>query len=181
MGVPLDQWNWVWMQWDCRLSTGLLPSSRLCRLWSWKEDLQRAWDRVRRAVWDQAELSLCQHDCLVTVRDEARCRRGHNDQSHQGHQCSDTTLTGESRFHWSNPLGLNLGPSWQKANRWTYKLVELCTNAVRLQALDKEAIQRLQCRFWTQCLLPRLKQYYLENHERIVFLTIESQHYFWIC
>ncbi len=27
------------MQWDCRFSTGLPPSSRLCRLWSWKEDL----------------------------------------------------------------------------------------------------------------------------------------------
>jgi hypothetical protein len=32
--------------------------------------------------------------------------RGHNDQSHCSHQCSETTLTGESRFHISTPLGL---------------------------------------------------------------------------
>jgi hypothetical protein len=30
---------------------------------------------------------------------QARLRRGHNDQSRQGHQCRETTLTGESRFH----------------------------------------------------------------------------------
>jgi hypothetical protein len=36
-GDSLDQWNIVWMQWDCRLSTGLPPSIRLCRLWSEKK------------------------------------------------------------------------------------------------------------------------------------------------
>jgi hypothetical protein len=40
------------------------------------------------------------------VRDGARLRRGHNDdQSRQGHQCSETTLTGESRFHVRTPQG----------------------------------------------------------------------------
>ncbi len=34
---------------------------------------------------------------------------GHNDQSRQGHQCSKTTLTGESRFHISSPLGIEPG------------------------------------------------------------------------
>ncbi len=34
----------------------------------------------------------------------ALLRRGHNDQSCQGHQCSETMLTGESRFHISTPL-----------------------------------------------------------------------------
>jgi hypothetical protein len=68
-GSPLDQWDMVWMQWDCRLSTGLPPpSSRLCRLWSWKEDLQRAWNRDRRAVWDQVGLSHCRHGSLVMVQ-----------------------------------------------------------------------------------------------------------------
>ncbi len=43
---------------------------------------------------------------LVMVRDEARLRRGHNDQSRQVHQCSKTTLTGESRFHRSIPQGI---------------------------------------------------------------------------
>jgi hypothetical protein len=40
----------------------------------------------------------------VTVPDEARLRRGHNDdQSHRGHQCSETMLAGESWFHISTP------------------------------------------------------------------------------
>ncbi len=119
MGGPLDQWNTVWVQWERRLYAGLPPSSRLCGLWSWKENLQRAWSWDRKAVWDQVGLSHCQHDCLVTVRDEACLRQGHNDQSCRGHQCSETMLTGESRFHLSTPRGLNLGPSWREANRWT--------------------------------------------------------------
>ncbi len=41
---------------------------------------------------------------LATVWDKARLRQGHNDQSRWGHQCSETTLTGESRFHISTPL-----------------------------------------------------------------------------
>jgi hypothetical protein len=36
-------------------------------------------------------------------------RRGHNDQSRLGHQCSETTLTGESRFHISTSLGIEPG------------------------------------------------------------------------
>ncbi len=43
---------------------------------------------------------------LRTVRDEARLRRGHYDQSRQGHQCSETSLTEESRFHINTPLGI---------------------------------------------------------------------------
>ncbi len=109
MGSPLDQWDMAWMQWDCRLSTGLPSSSRLCRLWSRKEDLQWAWNQDRRAVWDQVGLSHCRHEGLVTVRNEACLRRGHYDQSCRGHQCSKTTLTGESRFHFSTPLGIEPG------------------------------------------------------------------------
>ncbi len=41
--------------------------------------------------------------------DEARLRRGHDDQSRQGHQCSETILTGESRFHISPPRGFEPG------------------------------------------------------------------------
>jgi hypothetical protein len=92
--------------WDCSLSTGLPPSSRLRRLWSQKGDLQRAWNRDRKAVWDQVGLSHCRYESLVTVRDETRLRRGHNDdQSHRGHQCSKTSLTVESWFHISPPRG----------------------------------------------------------------------------
>ncbi len=114
---------------------GLPPSSRLCRLWSRKEDLQRAWNQDRTTMWDQVGLSHCRHDSLVTVWDEACLRRGYNDQPCRGHQCSETTLTGESRFHISTPLGLNQGPSCQEANGWPTGPVELCMNAVRLQAL----------------------------------------------
>ncbi len=68
---PLDQWDMVRIKWDCRLFTGLPPSSRLHRLWSQKGDLQRAWNRDRKAVWDQVGLSHCRHEGLVTVGDEA--------------------------------------------------------------------------------------------------------------
>jgi hypothetical protein len=105
-GSPLNQWDTVRMKWDCRLSTGLPPSSRLRQLWSQKGDLQRAWNRDRKAVWDQVGLSHCWHEGLVMVRDEAHLRQGHNDQSRRGHQCSETTLTGESRFHISTPEGI---------------------------------------------------------------------------
>ncbi len=72
-------------------------------------DLQRAWNWDRRAVWDQVGLSHCRYEGLVMVRDEARLRRGHrNGQSRRGHQCSETTITGESRFH--------PGPLWREAN-----------------------------------------------------------------
>ncbi len=58
----------------------------------------------------------------MTVRDEARLRRGHNDPSRRGHQCSDTTLTGEFRFHLSTPLGTEPGSLMTGSKRvvhWT--------------------------------------------------------------
>jgi hypothetical protein len=51
-----------------------------------------------------------------------RLRRGHNDQSCQGHQCSETTLTGESWFHMSTPLGIKPGSLMTGSKRvvhWT--------------------------------------------------------------
>ncbi len=50
-------------------------------------------------------LSHCRHEGLVMVWDRARLRRGYDDQLCQGHQCSKTTLTGESWFHISPPRG----------------------------------------------------------------------------
>ncbi len=100
------------------------PQSRLCRLWSRKEVLQRAWNWKRRAVWDQVGLSHCRHDGLVTVQDKARLRRGDNDQSLRGHQYSKTTLTGESRFHTSTPLGIepeSLMMGSKQVVHWTSK------------------------------------------------------------
>jgi hypothetical protein len=44
------------------------------------------------------------------VRDEAHLRRGHrNHQLHRGHQCSETKLTGDSRFHIITPWGFEPG------------------------------------------------------------------------
>jgi hypothetical protein len=91
------------------IAGSLQNSPQQRRLWSWKEDLQRAWNWDRRAVWDEVGLSHCRYDSLVTVWDEAFLRQGHNDQSRQGHQCSETTLTGESRLHISTPLGIEPG------------------------------------------------------------------------
>jgi hypothetical protein len=58
----------------------------------------------------------------VTVRDEARLRRGHNDQSRRGHQCSETMLTGEFLFNKSTPLGIEPGSLMMGSKRvvqWT--------------------------------------------------------------
>ncbi len=55
--------------------------------------------------------------------------------SPRGHQCCETMLKGESRFHIGTPLGIE--PSWREANRWTTRPVGLCMNVVRLQALHK--------------------------------------------
>ncbi len=127
---------------------GSPPSSRLCLLSSRKEDLPRAVNPGQRAVWDQVGFSHCRYDGLVTVWNEARLRWGHNDQSRQGHQCSKTMITGESQFHISTPWGLNPGPSWQEAKGWTTGPVELCMNAVRLQAFTLQ-------RFWHSNKTPR--------------------------
>jgi hypothetical protein len=97
----------TWWGWSPQ---GSPPSSRLHRLWSWKVDLQRAWNRDRRAVWDQVGLSQCRHEGQVMVRDKARLRWVHrNDLSRRGHQCSETTLTGKSQFHISPSRGFEPG------------------------------------------------------------------------
>jgi hypothetical protein len=106
------------------------PSSRLCQLWSRKEDKQRAWNQDRKAVWDQVGISHCQHNSQVTVWDEARFRWGHNDQSYQGHQCSETTLIVESWFHISTPLGIEPGSLMMGSKgltHWTSETVYECS------------------------------------------------------
>ncbi len=66
----------------------------------------------------------------MTVRDEARRRRDHNDQSRQGHQCHETTLTGESRFHISTPLEIESGSLMmgsKQVDHWTSGTVYECS------------------------------------------------------
>jgi hypothetical protein len=75
-------------------------------------------------------ISHCRHESLVTVRDEAHLQRGHNYQSHRGHQCSETTLTGESRFHISTPLGIESGSLMTGSKgltHWTSETVYECS------------------------------------------------------
>jgi hypothetical protein len=75
-------------------------------------------------------LSHCRHDRVVTVQDEARLRQGHNDQSCQDHQCSETTLTGESRFHIRTPLGIETGSlitGSKRVDHWTSLTVYECS------------------------------------------------------
>ncbi len=74
--------------------------------------------------------SHCRHDGLVTVRDKARLRRGHNYQSRRSHQGSETTLTWESQFHLSTPLGIEpgslmTGSKW--VDHWTSGTVYECS------------------------------------------------------
>jgi hypothetical protein len=75
-------------------------------------------------------LSHCQYDGLGTVQDEARLRRGHNNQSGRGHQCSEITLTGEAQFHISTPLGIEPGSFMTESKRvdhWTSGTVYECS------------------------------------------------------
>jgi hypothetical protein len=70
--------------------------------------------------------------CLVTVWEEARLRRGHNDQSRRGHQCSETTLTGESRFHIHVSTRLDIKPGSlitgsKGLTHWTSETVWECS------------------------------------------------------
>ncbi len=93
------------------------------------------------------------------VRDEARLRRGHNDQSRWGHQCSKTTLTGESWFHIIIPLGFEPGSLMtrsKRVNHWTSRTVCECS----------EIAGSPYCLFYTsKCMLydSILDQYYFSH------------------
>ncbi len=75
-------------------------------------------------------LSHCWQDGLVMVRDKDRRRRGHNDQSCQGHQCREIMLTGESQFHISIPLWIeprSLMTGSKGLTHWTSETVCECS------------------------------------------------------
>ncbi len=59
--------------------------------------------------------------------------------------CSKTTLTGESQFHRSTPLGIEPGSLMTGSKRVDHWPVELCVNVVRLQALHSLYVNK--CRF----------------------------------
>jgi hypothetical protein len=63
-------------------------------------------------------------------RDEARFRKGHNDQSRWGHQCSEITLTGKSWFHISTPPRIELESlkrGSKRVDHWTSGTVYECS------------------------------------------------------
>ncbi len=112
---PLDQWEMVRIMWDCRLSTGLPPSSWL-----------HGCEEGRPAASVKPGQESCVRSSgtdILSVRGPSDSYWGRSpvdDQSRRGHQCSVTTLTGESRFHISPPGDLNLWPLWREANRLVY-------------------------------------------------------------
>jgi hypothetical protein len=55
---------------------------------------------------------------------KARLRRGHSDHSCQGHQCSETTLTGKSRFHVIPSLGFEPGSLVTESKRVVHWISE---------------------------------------------------------
>ncbi len=154
-GSPLDQWDMVRKKWDYRLSTGLPHSSRFRRLWSWKEVLHWAWNQDRKAAWDQVGLSHCWHEGLVTVWDKARRRRGGNDdQSRRGHQCSETSLTGESRFQISTPREFELGflVTWSKqVVHWTSETWWEWSEIAGSPQYKEKAQMKMFQRYFVQC------------------------------
>ncbi len=98
----------VRMKWDCKLSTAPPPPQQLTP------------SVVKPEGGSVASMKPGQKSCvrssgIITLlargpRDKARLRRGHrNYLSRRGHQCSETTLTGESRFHISPPRGFEPG------------------------------------------------------------------------
>jgi hypothetical protein len=97
------------MQWDCRLSTGLPPAANYVACDS-RRRICSEHETGTEELFETSRIITLSHYGLVTVRYEAHLRRGHNDQLRQSHQCSETMLTGESRFHISTFIGLNPGP-----------------------------------------------------------------------
>ncbi len=120
---PLDQWNCVWAVQALHRAPPQQPTMSVVKP-------EGGSNQDRRAVWDQVGLSHCWHDGLVMVRGEARLRQGHNDHSRRGHQCSETTLTGESQFHISTPLGIehrSLMTGSKRVDHWTSGTVCECS------------------------------------------------------
>ncbi len=89
---------------------------------------------------------------MVTVRDEARPRQGHNDQSRRGHQCSETTLTGESWFHLSTPLGIEPGSLMtesKQVDHWTRETLFECSEiASSPKYRESASTRRFRQRVW---------------------------------
>jgi hypothetical protein len=139
----------VKMKWDCRLSTGLPSSSWLCRLWSRKGDLQQAWNRDRKAVWDQVGLSNCRHEGLVMVlgRSPPQTRPWWSIMSGSP-MYRDIANRRIPVSHKYPPGDLNMSPLWQEANRKSTGPVRHGENEVRLQALHNSLIT------WFSCFCP---------------------------
>jgi hypothetical protein len=113
----------VWMKRDCRLSTGLSPSSRLFSCEAGRRTCSKRETRTEelceiKSAYTLLARSLVKHPLKGNeAAGFSHCQSGAWRCTHwravkpviktrQGNQCSDTTLTGESRFHISTPLGI---------------------------------------------------------------------------
>jgi hypothetical protein len=120
-----------------------------------KEDLQQAWNTGQKSCVRSSGIITLSAWRSSGGLGKDRLRQGHNDQSHQDHRCTDTMLTGESRFHISTPLGIEPGSFTTGRNGWTTGQVELCMNAVRLQALHSIGYWAAYALIWFgSCDLP---------------------------
>jgi hypothetical protein len=98
----------VRMKWDCRLSTGLPPP-----LQQLTPSVVKPEGRPAASVKPGQE-SCVRSSGIITLSarepsgssGQGPLQTSHNDQSRQGHQCSETSLTGESWFHISTPQGI---------------------------------------------------------------------------
>jgi hypothetical protein len=88
--------------------------------------------------------------------DEACLRWGYNDQSRQGHQCSETKPTGESWFHISTPLGNEPGSLMTRSkqvNYWTSGTVRECSEiASSPQQTEYSDLALTKCLTSTNCI-----------------------------
>jgi hypothetical protein len=108
----------LWSQVACKLTSPPFPPHSLSRSPTVPHfNYVPFYDNITTSTSYSLIQSHCRHDGLVTVRDKARLRRGHKYQSRQSHQGSKTTLTGESQFHLSTPLGIEPG-SLMTGSKW---------------------------------------------------------------
>ncbi len=117
-------------------------------------------------------LSHCRHNGLVTIWDKARLRRGHNDQSRRGHQCSKTTLTGESQCHISIPLGIDPGSLMRSKGltHWTSETVYECSE---IAGSPQAQVRKRSVKRCTLSIRSMMK-YVLERVGRILALSVTN-------
>ncbi len=105
------------------------------------------------------------------VRDEARLRQGHNDQSRQSHQYSKTTLNKGFRFHISTPLGIEPGSLMmgnKRVDHWISGTVCECSEIADSPQLFLNEILSFQARSVQMCNMDAFQKL---NTENVIFTS----------